>query len=546
MLKTPGLPKAFFLLAGCATLWAQPSITVVEVNASYALPGYLNSGIAQGSLFAVKGSGFAAPGTTVQATRFPLAKTMADVSVQVTAGGVNIDAYMLYVTEKQVGAILPSSTPKGPAKVTVTNSSGKSNSFPIVVVTRNFGMLTLNEAGTGPVLAQNYTSDSNQPINTLTNPAKPGQVVILWGTGLGAAAGDEAGGPLPGDLHPDVTLLVGNTSAQIMYAGRSGCCAGIDQVSFVVPPDTLGCYVPIVFYHSPLNFRQIPDIAPQSNFGTISISANGEPCTDPTGLSGAEIDQMQRKGSLRTGAVVVERWVPFANNSSSQVTTLAGAFDTLTPNAFLRSQGIFGYPALNTCLTYPVTRNEQAAPLPNLNGSLNAGSSLALVGGARTLEAPRGPGGAYLASSTDFALNPGQYILLNTGGPGDVGPFEVGLSVPAPLQWLNKAAFGNSTIFRTSAIPFQWSGADPSAFVVATILGYTQAGGTYTICTAPASAGSLTLQNISAITVAFEGDFGPFPATFNLGQVMPTVRFTAPGLDAGFVTVFQSDGVYTP
>ncbi len=536
--------KLLLFVLGSVPLIAQPSIRLVANNASYGAPGYLNSGIAQGSLFAVLGAGFAAPGTQVQATDFPLSTSMAGVSIRVTSGTTSTDALLLYVTERQVGAILPSKTPTGAATVTLKTAAG-SASFSITVVSRSFGIFTLNQGGTGPALAQNFRSETDQPVNSLLAPAKPGQVVTLWGTGLGAVKGDESAGPQPGDLNPGLHLFVGNAEVPIMYAGRSGCCAGIDQVSFVVPAGIVGCYVPVVFYHSPLNFRIIQDVAPQSNFATISISPDGSTCTDPTGFSGKDIDEAQRSGSWRTGAIAVEQWVPFQTTAAT--TTLAGSFGKLTPAAFLRSQGIFGYPALGTCLTYPVASDTQSAPFPTFSPGLNAGSALTLTGPAGTLQAARKDDGSYSGSEKGMTLSPGTYTVSNGQGGSDVGGFSVPITVPAPLQWTNRQAFVNPLSgLRSSSIPFQWSGGDPNSFVILTSLGYTAAGGAYTICTQPVSAGSFSIEAITLLIVGVEGGFGPFPNVFGLSEVAPTVRFSAPGLDAGYVSVAVGDGVLVP
>lgn len=203
------LSKHLMLVCTLAPLAiAAPSIarSAVYNNASYATDGALNRGIAQGSVFAIFGTGLGPMGL-VQADRFPLAKELAGTSVRVTVKGAAADAYPLYVSEGQVGAILPSTTPLGDGTVTVSFQGQTSAPQPIVVVRRNFGVFTLNQAGSGPAILQNFVAENNLPGNTLLTPARPGQTVILWGTGLGPVEAGESDGPAPGNFDASVVSV---------------------------------------------------------------------------------------------------------------------------------------------------------------------------------------------------------------------------------------------------------------------------------------------------------------------------------------------------
>jgi hypothetical protein len=79
---------------------------------------------------------------------------------------------------------------------------------------------------------------------TMAQPAKVGETVIAWATGLGPIAGNDAV-VAPSPLFTNVEVLVGNQPATVVAAGRSGCCAGLDQIAFTVPSAPLGCYVPV-------------------------------------------------------------------------------------------------------------------------------------------------------------------------------------------------------------------------------------------------------------------------------------------------------------
>ena len=239
-------------------------------NASYLDPSLPNSGLARGGIFTVFGQGLG-PASLARAASFPLPLELAGTSIRVTVLRTTRDAIMLYAVDNQVGAILPSDTPEGEGTLTVTYQ-GQTNRFParIRVVRRAFGIFTINQAGSGP----GAITDANFATNTLTNAQQPGQIAILWGTGLGPVTFDERTQP-PGGveqlrIQPAPEVLVGGKLAPVLYAGRSPCCQGLDQVVFEVPRDSPeGCYVPVA----------VRSAGAVSNFASMSISLRGKRCS---------------------------------------------------------------------------------------------------------------------------------------------------------------------------------------------------------------------------------------------------------------------------
>jgi uncharacterized protein (TIGR03437 family) len=541
-----GFCVAVLALSAGASLTAQPTITAAVNNASYPRRGLLNYGIAQGSLFAIFGTGLASPGTQASVSSFPIPTEMAGVSIQISGTGTVANAPIIYVTDRQVGAILPSGTPLGNATATLSYQGRSSNSFPIRVVRRSFGIFTLNAGGTGPAVAQNFISALTQPVNTVLNPARPGQTVTLWGTGLGPVDGDEVSGPRPGDLKANIRVNVGGKNASVRYAGRSGCCAAVDQIVFDVPVDVSGCYVPLVVLGSPLNDTTVKFIqaeAQQSNFTTISVSSDGAPCTDPAGLSGVELANLQQAGTLRVGALRVSRLFPFALGALQE--DAAAALSRSDPSTFLRSRGIFGFPSLGSCLTYPLDIEESAID-PYLAAPLDAGSALNISGPSGSRQLPRQSTGAYAGllggGSSALYLNAGSYTVDNGAGGSDVGPFQASFSVPQPLKWLDKGVMPRSFV---PPVVFTWSDADPNGFVVMTSFGNNGQVAVYSVCTERSDAGALSIPPVFLVTLGVDGEFGKFPNNFSLG-VARTFRFDAPGLDAGLISVMLMDGFFAP
>src|SRR5690606_32848671 len=154
---------------------------------------------------------------------------------------------MIFTSAGQVAAILPSDTPVGQGTMQVTYNGVSTAPFAINVVEHSFGIIALNSQGIGPGV---FTNATNGAVNTITTSAKPGEMWDIGGTGLSAAPFPDDELPLPAvDLRAegdfDVQVLVGGQQAEVLYAGRSGCCSGVDQIRFVVPQNLSGCYVPV-------------------------------------------------------------------------------------------------------------------------------------------------------------------------------------------------------------------------------------------------------------------------------------------------------------
>ena len=84
--------------------------------------------------------------------------------------------------------------------------------------------------------------------------------------------GDEAVPPAPANrFSPQV--FAGGKQAKVTYAGRAGCCTGLDQINFEVPEGVSGCFVPVA----------VQDRGVTSNFTTLPVSSAGA-CSDPYGF----------------------------------------------------------------------------------------------------------------------------------------------------------------------------------------------------------------------------------------------------------------------
>ncbi len=258
---------ALTLFVSGVALVAQPFVPLDGVvnNANFLPACATNGGVAQGSLFAVFGREIG-PAALVTAASFPLQTTLGDVSVRVAMRGSTYDAWPLYATATQLGAILPSAVPPGNGTLTVTYRGRAAEPVPIRVRRNVPGIFTTNQRGTGQAIVENVSASGATTLNGSTRALRPGQLATIWATGLGPVSGNEAAGPLLGDQTGiETRVWVGDRLARVVYRGRSGCCAGIDQIVFETPSGIEGCQVPINFEAGGMS----------SNFGSIAIASSG-------------------------------------------------------------------------------------------------------------------------------------------------------------------------------------------------------------------------------------------------------------------------------
>ena len=191
------------LLASTSSLaQAQPAIRAANgvLNASSGLPD-----VAQGSWFIVCGTGLG-PATLSVQTAPPYPAQLSETSIAFTpaSGGTPVSALMYYTSATQIAGLLPSSTPAGAYNVTVTYNGQTSAAYPANVVAHNFGFATETSNGQGPAQA----TYNNYVLNRFTTgtllqwglrPANPGDLMVLWGTGIGADPASDITGGTSGD-----------------------------------------------------------------------------------------------------------------------------------------------------------------------------------------------------------------------------------------------------------------------------------------------------------------------------------------------------------
>ncbi len=533
---------------------AQPVIDDV-VNAAGRIPsGFPGHGVAQGALFAVTGRGLG-PATLQQAS-YPLPTTsgLAGVTVTIAAGGSTVNAILVYVLEREIGAILPSNTPVGTATVTVSNN-GVTASAPLTVVPAAFGIFSLDYySGTQHAAAFNEAGDGSVALNYLEplgRSATPGQTVIISGTGLGAIPSDET---QPGDgSSPSVTpkIFVGVKPAVVLSAGRGSLqalpdglpafpvprdLAALDVIKFTVPEGISGCKVSVAV--------QIGSFV--SNLAWIAISPDGSACIDPNRAVFA--DTVDLAGSAKIASVNLLRTTlrTSTNGAVTEIGTETGTanFTQFTvPVPVTVRLADYAYSALassappGSCIvqTFRVVTAAMPPPIPvqppdpDPPKPLDAGPAINVRNAAGSVQVLRkireGAYGGGIGSSfaipgvppdnSKLFLTPGVVTASNNPGGADIPAFTASLTLPRPPLVFENIDAIPASLDRTAGITVRWSGGDPESFV--NITGTSQNFGDKEVllgsffCSERISAGQFTVPPFITMTQPVTVGLPPLP-----------------------------------
>lgn len=530
--------------------FAQPSVSALQNNYSYILPGLPNYGIAQGSIFVMYGKNMG-PTQLAQASSFPLSKTLAGVTINVTGSdGKTYQAIPYYVSAGQIAAILPSATPVGNATIAVTYNGQTSAAAQVKVVKTDFGILTLNNAGSGAAAAFDTHSNFLGP----TNAANPGDIVTLWGTGLGPAPGDETavgGTAVDLDGNVPITVWVGSQQATVQYHGRSQY-PGLDQINIYVPSGLSGCYVSVVVQGGTM----------VSNFATIPVVTSGRVCADfvgPGGLSASDIQALIAKGSGTLGFAYLSKvtnQTPAISIGGITVpgstTTTDGAtafFAQYTAQYFIDS-GLGNEVSMGGCILWTVQNVATMAYLPvkyldagTITLAMPSGSSVPLTkasdpqyGTLYSMTSSGQPGQSGYVPSF-IPSSGGKFTFDNGSGGTAVGHFNTSLTIGSPtLVWTNIGSVG-PTISSSTPPTLTWTGGDPNGYILISgasmqLTSANSATETLFSCMAQQSALQFTIpQWVLLAMPATTSTAGVPMGSLTINSWGQPQRFTVPGID---------------
>jgi len=481
-----------------------PTVTDVLDAGSY------TANIAQGSIFVVKGTNLSASGYTKLSYPLPTSSAGTSITFTPAAGGSGTSPYLIYTYNQsgvnQLAAVLPSTLAPGSYNVTVTYNSATSTPLPVQIVTSKPGIITQDSTGSGLAVAQNIVSATEYDLNRLTtgtvngytiSPAKPGQTLVLYLTGLGPYTGaDNAAESALNFLTSGVSIqvLVGGTAITPSYAGRTPGFSGLDQINFTLPANiSTGCTVVL----------QVVEGNTTSAATTLSIAPNaGTADCVLEGFTSSQLSFLDGGGTINHGGFLMSQ-SGFSGAGSGTITdaSISGGFSQVNglelPSVATGGSATVTSTTIGNCTVSQVTfSGNNTTPAPSAGGL-----STALDAGAVTLSGPAvsnlsntalsdsngaysltiGESGLGLPNAPTGTLGAGTYTLTAAGGTG-VTAFTTSIALGAPLT-INGGL--PTTVVRSSGLPLTWTGGNSTDVV--TILGYsgtTSGSGANTVTTA--------------------------------------------------------------
>jgi trimeric autotransporter adhesin len=209
-----------------------PTITRVTNAASF------NSGsISAGEIITLFGNGIGPATLTTPATPGTFPTDLAGVTV--TVGGYL--APLIYVRGDQISAIVPYEINRpiflANVPVIVRFLGQSSNGVNVTQASAAPGIFT-----TGGGSGQSAALNQNLSVNSFSNAAGKGEVVVLYVTGegqtnpAGVTGKITANTGIPTPISGQVTVTIGGQPAQVLFAGEApGLVSGVMQVNVIVP-----------------------------------------------------------------------------------------------------------------------------------------------------------------------------------------------------------------------------------------------------------------------------------------------------------------------
>ena len=516
--------------AGGGTTTPVPTILSVTDGASY------TANISEGAFFTVWGSNLAP--SNLGLTNFPRPLTVGGVTVTVTpaAGGTGTPVYLIYVGTSQINCVLPSTVAPGNYNVTVTSGGTTSSPVATQVTASKPALFTQDQSGTGLAVVYNYISQSESDVNRLTtgnydgslsSPAKPGQVLIAWGTGLGPyAAGDNATGVVYDfSKAPGTTILaiVGGVSIPVAFAGLSGYAAD-DQINFTLPSNVpTGCAVSLQI--------SVNGVLSAPTSIAIAPSPSATVCVQP-GYTTAQLQSLDQGGTITTGGFSLTQ-------IAATVPPYGAVKEDSASGAFAQVSG-FQLAAASTSTVNIVTSGSCEVIHATSTGTATAiGHVTDLDAGTVTLTGPAGTNlnkqalteisntyslvigteGITIPGQLNGSILPGTYTLTGAGG-NDVGPFSTSITIGSPLN-VNPAL--PTTVTESAGLTISWTGG--LATDIVEILG-----GSGTII----GTGANQVTNSTAFICSTTAGQGTFTVPASILTQLPTI--TAAQVTAGTAT----------
>jgi uncharacterized protein (TIGR03437 family) len=213
---------------------------------------YVNGPIAPGEMVSLFGTGLGPETVT------PFAPPAAGTPIGSSLAGVTVTfgttaAPLIFVSATQIAAMVPYSLTGTTVSVTVQNNSTSSAAFDVPLAASAPGLFTLGSGGIGQGAVFNVNESTGEyTLNSETNPATKGGLIVLYGTGAGVTTPAGTDGAISTSntafTAPAAGLVVNGADATVLYFGPApGLVDGVFQMNVRLPATmSAGRAIPLV------------------------------------------------------------------------------------------------------------------------------------------------------------------------------------------------------------------------------------------------------------------------------------------------------------
>jgi uncharacterized protein (TIGR03437 family) len=207
--------------------------------------------IAPGALISIFGTGLATLSGVQTARTLPVPTQLGGTQVLINGVAAPIFAVIGNPSFDQINAQVPFEIAGATTGNVVVRVTGQPDSVsePVAIDPVSPAIFTTSSNGHGPAAIQH---SANFALVTSASPAKPGEAVIMYCTGLGvttppASTGDRGSPAEPFNRTLETPVVtIGGQTAQVLFSGAAPCCAALYQVNLLVPAGTPAGDQPLV------------------------------------------------------------------------------------------------------------------------------------------------------------------------------------------------------------------------------------------------------------------------------------------------------------
>jgi uncharacterized protein (TIGR03437 family) len=211
----------------------QPAANITSVTNA----GSFQPGVASATWVSIFGTNLSTVTYTWQASDFVnglLPTSLEGVSVTING----LPAYIDYLSPTQINVLAPDDATAGPVQVQVTAAQEASNSVTVQKSQFAPAFFTIDNGAYVAALHADYTlvGSANLLPGVTTQPAQPGETILLYGTGFGPTNPALPTAQLvttPAVLANSVQVTIGGATAAVVYAGLVE--PGLYQLNVTVP-----------------------------------------------------------------------------------------------------------------------------------------------------------------------------------------------------------------------------------------------------------------------------------------------------------------------